>query len=98
MFFDILFKVLIFATDSTKDLTVSHVDVYSFGADKVEFLLDVHDWEGDVVVVDAVFDMVINLESLSWLEYNRRRSKQLFDLAIHFVLWDIERLPLLLEE
>ena len=69
-----------------------------FGADKVEFLLDVHDWEGDVVVVDAVFDMVINLESLSWLEYNRRRSKQLFDLAIHFVLWDIERLPLLLEE
>lgn len=98
MFFDILFKVLIFATDSTKDLTVSHVDVYSFGADKVEFLLDVHDWEGDVVVVDAVFDMVINLESLSWLEYNRRRSKQLFDLAIYFVLWDIERLPLLLKE
>lgn len=98
MLFDILFKVLIFATDSAKDLTVSHVDLYSFGADKVEFLLDVRDWEGDVVVVDAVFDVVVDLESLSWLEYNWRRGKQSFDLAIYFCFWDVEHFPLLLKE
>lgn len=55
------------------------------------------DWEGDVVVVDAVFDMVINLKSLSWLECNRSRGEELVDLAIYFFLWDIQHFPLLLE-
>ena len=98
MLFDILFEVLILASDSAKDLTVSNVDLHSFGADKVEFLLDVHDGEGDVVVVDALFDMIINFKSLSWLEYDRRRSKELVHLAIDFFLWDVEHFPLLLKE
>ena len=96
--FDILFQVLIFAADSAEDLAVSHADLDSFGADKVQVILDVHNWESNIVVIDAVFDVVINLESLSWLEYDWRSGKEFFNLAVYFFLWDVEHLPLLLKQ
>jgi len=57
---DILMEFLVATSDSAKELVVLYIKVDSLGADDIKFLLNVHDWDGDVVHTDAALDEIVN--------------------------------------
>ena len=56
----ILMELLVATSNSTKELVVLYVKVDSLGTNDIKLLLNVQDWDGNVVHTDAALDEIVN--------------------------------------
>ena len=68
---DVLIKSLVSSSRLDHCLPGLEVAIVSIWANKVEVLLDVHDWNGDVLVVDAYGNVLIQVVLSSWFKVDR---------------------------
>jgi hypothetical protein len=57
---NILMELLVATSNSAKELVVLYIKVDSLGTNDIKFLLNVHDWDGDVVHTDAALDEIVD--------------------------------------
>ena len=68
---DVLIKSLVSSSSLDHSLPSLEVAVVPIWANKVEVLLNMHDWNGDVLVVDANGNVLIQVVLSSWFEVDR---------------------------
>lgn len=67
---NILMELLVATSNSAKELIVLYIKIDSLRANDIKLLLNVQDWDGNVVHTDAVLDEIVNVFILLFFASN----------------------------
>jgi hypothetical protein len=70
-------------------LSSLEIAVVSIWSHQVEVVLDMHDWDGDMLIVDANSNLFVKIILSSWLEVDWCFREQLVNLLFNFPLADL---------
>ena len=92
---NILVEALVATTGLDHGVSSSQLAIVPVGSDQVKVVSDVHDWNSDMLVVYVHSDVLIQIMVLSWVEVNRRLSKELIHLLLNNEFVNLALLELL---
>lgn len=84
-------ELLVATSNSAKELIVLYIKIDSLRANDIKLLLNVQDWDGNVVHTDAVLDEIVNVFILLFFasnEWNWGIRKQFIALVFELISGD----------
>jgi len=81
-----LLEFHIAAANTNHKRIIGHIDIQSLRTNKIQVILDQHNWELDVQLLDIEFYLFFNLVAFSCLEFNRDIREQIITLIVKFGL------------
>lgn len=86
---DVLIESLVSSSSLDHCLPSLEVAIVPIWANKVKVLLDVYDWNGDVLVVDAHSNILIQIILSPWSKVNRCLREKDVNLFFNFPFTDL---------
>jgi len=85
----ILIESLVASADFNHSIAGLEFTIVSIRSNKVKTIFDMNDWDGDMLVVDANSNVLVEIVLSSWLEEDWGLFEQLINLFLDLPLTDL---------